>query len=268
MKRPHKIYQIHYDTRTRNENDKGFIALDNLSNPRPDWSEYWPIREYLLSHALDQDTYYGFLSPKFKQKTNLTSTELINFLGESDHDVVTFSPFFDQSAFALNVFEQAAVNHPSIHPCLEATFKLLGASIDIKTLVMTSKTTVFCNYFAAKRNVWEEWFKQCEKIFSICEENESTLATQLNSAVNHTGKPYPAKVFVIERVLSFLLATNKQWRVKAYNPMTLPYATSRIAKFKAELSELDALKIAFCETGYPEYMRKFNEIRAEILSKA
>ena len=40
------IYQIYYDEATRLSNDNGFLQLDNSLNERPDWSEYWPIRNY------------------------------------------------------------------------------------------------------------------------------------------------------------------------------------------------------------------------------
>ena len=37
-------YQIYYSEQTRDALDPGFLPLDNLANPRPDWREYWPIR--------------------------------------------------------------------------------------------------------------------------------------------------------------------------------------------------------------------------------
>ena len=68
-----KIFQIYYNETTKNSNDKGFIQLDNSSNNRKDWSEYWPIRNYLLNNNLEDDIYYGFFSPKFYEKTGLSS---------------------------------------------------------------------------------------------------------------------------------------------------------------------------------------------------
>ena len=264
----HKIYQIYYNSITEKENDKGFLQLDNLSNQRPDWSEYWPIRNHLLHNELDETSYYGFFSPQFKQKTDLDSSDVFKYLDSAEQDVVIFSPYFDQSAFPINVFEQAEMCHKDIYQCFIEIFKALGSEVNIQNLVMTSRNTIFCNYFAAKKSVWEAWINQCEKIFSISEENELPLARLLNSSVQHTGAHYPAKVFVIERMISYLLSTSSRWSVKVYNPMTLPYANSNIAKFKKELSELDALKIAYCETGYQEYIQTFYQIRSEILRVA
>ena len=35
-----KIFQIFYNEATKNSNDPGFLPLDNMENPRPDWREY------------------------------------------------------------------------------------------------------------------------------------------------------------------------------------------------------------------------------------
>ena len=79
-----KIYQIYYSKETQASNDQGFLQLDNLSNERADWSEYWPIRNFLLSNELDESSFYGFFSPKFKQKTFLSSTEAYHFIDQND----------------------------------------------------------------------------------------------------------------------------------------------------------------------------------------
>ena len=72
------IYQIRYDSRL--ELDPGFEVLDNSANERPDWFEYWPIRRFLLNEALDENAFYGFLSPKFKLKTGLNFDSVREFI--------------------------------------------------------------------------------------------------------------------------------------------------------------------------------------------
>ena len=64
-------YQILNHYTSRQDLDPGFDVLDNSTNERPDWYEYWPIRKFLLNGPLDEDAFYGFLSPKFRLKTNL-----------------------------------------------------------------------------------------------------------------------------------------------------------------------------------------------------
>ena len=55
------LYQIAYDSKTLKQvQDSGFLLLDNQANERPDWYEYWPIRQFLLAETLEEDAFYGF----------------------------------------------------------------------------------------------------------------------------------------------------------------------------------------------------------------
>ena len=62
------LYQIAYSVDTWNAVPSGMLPLDNRANERPDWAEYWPIRRFLQNEALDENAYYGFLSPRFSEK--------------------------------------------------------------------------------------------------------------------------------------------------------------------------------------------------------
>jgi hypothetical protein len=57
------IFQIEYSKSV--PLDPGFLVLDNIANERPDWFEYWPTRKFLLGEALHDESFYGFLSPRF-----------------------------------------------------------------------------------------------------------------------------------------------------------------------------------------------------------
>ncbi len=98
-----QIYQIYYSEATRRSNDPGFLPLDNMENPRPDWREYWPMRQFLGTTVLDENSYYGFFSPKFFEKTHLDANTVIHAIQShrGEADVFLFSPFFDQGAVYL-----------------------------------------------------------------------------------------------------------------------------------------------------------------------
>jgi len=57
------IQQIHYDEASRRMLDPHFIPMEIEGNPRADWREYWGIRNYFMENSLNEDDYYGFLSP-------------------------------------------------------------------------------------------------------------------------------------------------------------------------------------------------------------
>ena len=88
----------------------------------------------------------------------------------------------------------------------------------------------------------------------------------LNADVNHALARYPAKVFVIERIISFLIATNEKWSVKTYTPWQFPFANRRLNNFKRELIQLDALKMAYCDTGLTGYIQEFDKLRHKTFS--
>src|SRR6202011_254641 len=93
------IYQILNHYTRRQDLDSGFGVLDNSANERPDWFEYWPIRKFLLNEPLDEQACCGFLSPKFRHKTNLTAEMVRAFIGRADAatDVFLFSPSIHNS---------------------------------------------------------------------------------------------------------------------------------------------------------------------------
>ena len=71
-----RAFQIFYNEKSRALLDPDFEPLDNLKNERPDWYEYWPIRNYLMQNRLDESAYYGFLSPNFYEKTRLAGSQV------------------------------------------------------------------------------------------------------------------------------------------------------------------------------------------------
>ncbi|MCC8393250.1 tetratricopeptide repeat protein [Paraburkholderia sp. MMS20-SJTR3] len=264
-----RIYQIYYSDATRARVEPGFVALDNTGQ-RPDWREYWPMRKFLLETQLDANARYGFFSPKFTEKTGLRSSDVHAFLDSvsDDVDVVTFSPFFDQGAFSQNVFEHAAEVHPGLGPVIDELLAVVAPGIDTRALVMTAAQSVFCNYFVAKPAFWMEWLKKCEQIFAIAEAGSSPLARKINDDVKYNTDAAPAKVFIIERIASLLLATQPEWKTRQFDPLRLPMTRSPIARFQDGLLILDALKHAMRTTGFSHYLETYLRERAALRSKS
>lgn len=258
------IYQIYYDAKTRAQRDPGFLPLDNTDNLRPDWFEYWPIRRFINSAILADDCYYGFFSPKFNEKTGLTSSQVIEFASTQDADIVSFSPYFDQSAFALNIFEQARANHQGIEECFDLLFDAFGMHGELENMVMTAEETIFCNFFVAKKHVWETWLLACEKVFAISEMGNSSLADALNRSAPYISENVGAKVFVIERMISLLISRHRMWKVKAYQPTALPMTSSLVSAYPQKLLLLNALKNIYCQNKEKKYIEQFFMQRSNI----
>lgn len=265
-----RIHQIYYSERTRAELDPGYLPLDNSANERPDWREYWPMRRFLLEQELEPDCYYGFLSPKFKQKTTLTAAAVHDFVRQRSNsaDVISFSPFFDQMAFPLNIMELAAANHRCRDTFTQCA-QLVAPGFDIERSVMTSLNTVYCNFFVAKSGFWRQWLAKCELIFQLAEQGMSPLGQALNRVVTYGTASAPAKVFVIERVASLLLWSEKSWITQSYDTMLLPQASVRLLEVASapDLLILDALKIAYAESGAERYLTLYGHFRDKIIQR-
>ncbi|CAM2194875.1 hypothetical protein PXJ20_01885 [Paraburkholderia sp. A1RI_3L] len=264
-----EIHQIFYSDETRLLLDPGFIPLDNRDG-RADWREYWPIRTFLFSRPLKENTLYGFLSPRFAQKTLLDSNVVNAFIASvpANTDVISFSPYFDQGAFHLNTFEQAATNHPDIWRVFESAVPYVAPGFDPHTLAMDSRSSIFCNYFVATPAFWRRWLLACEMLLGVAEGGNGELAALLNGPVAYGSTMVPAKVFVIERIASLLLATEPHWRAARFDPLSLPMSGSIVCPYPGELAMLDALKLAAIETGDAGYLEVFERTRGALVDAA
>lgn len=256
------LYQITYSEETLHNLEPGYLILDYLDNERPDWREYWPIRRFLLNQALDNETFYGFFSPKFRYKTSLSFQQTIAHIESSvpETDIVLFSPQPDMGAFFLNVFEQVEPFHPGYIKALEGFLEYIGFKIDAKYLVMDSRHVVFSNYFAAKPVFWRHWLELNEKLFELCEGIDSPLKRALTDPTSYR-EGVQHKVFIMERIASLLLMMNPEYHVKSVNPFSFGWSNTRCREFPDEAIISDALKIAYREQGYPEYLQVYGRLR-------
>jgi hypothetical protein len=250
------IHQILNHYTPRQDLDPGFEVLDNSRNERPDWFEYWPIRKYLLGEALDEDAFYGFLSPKFNLKTGLTAAAVREFILAADPaaEVILFSPSIHNSAYYLNVFEHGEAEHPGLKNVAKRLLERLGLPNDLDSLVSDSRNTVHSNYFIAKPRFWRAWLAINEKMFAIAETPADPLGEALRSPTPYRGgSNVQMKIFVMERMATWLLTTERGFQVQVRDPFV---ARSRVYKLPLAIV-CDALKIAYATQGRTQYRDVF-----------
>ncbi len=243
-------------------------VLDNLANPRPDWYEYWPIRRFLREEALDEAAFYGFFSPKFSAKTGLDAAAVTRFVAThaANADVLLFSPQPDMGAFFLNVFEQGETFDAGFIEAWEHLLVHLGRPAPLRQMVMDARQVCFSNYFVARPAFWREWLAFNEALFAICEGPDSPLKALLTQRTNYGGGA-PRKVFMMERTASLLLATQPRWRSVPHDPFGFGWSVSRFREFPQEAFVSDALKRAWRDTGWPEYLQAFAGIRERFVAR-
>jgi hypothetical protein len=232
--RPMHVFQILY--KSPENLDPGFDVLDNTANERPDWFEYWPIRKFLLNRTLDESAFYGFLSPRFKDKTNLSAADVREFVFAA-HDateVILFSPSIHNSAYFLSVFDHGEAEHPGLRDVAARVFERLGKPTDLDAFISDSRVT--------------------EALFEIAETEDDSLGAALRARTSYRGSNgVQMKIFIMERVATWLLVSDPSFASQAHDPFA---ARDRIYKLPVAVI-CDALKIAYVTQRRGQYKQVF-----------
>ena len=262
------IHQIYYDQASRELLELGYLPLDNTENLRPDWYEFWPIRNYLRTQPLEDGRWYGFFSPRFAEKTRLSAADVLDFIGTIDGyaDVALFSPYWDQIAYFQNSFEQGEYYHPGLRDAAARFFAHAGIAIDLDTLVSDSATSVFSNYIVAKPAFWRAWLQLADALFDFAENSPDPAAVALRDTTDYKGSDehVPMKVFIQERLASVILAGG------GYRTATIDISDRRRPAnllppvVLRALQSCDLLKQQFRRTGDRTYFEAYRKLRATI----
>ena len=250
------IYQIlnHYTNPA--DLDPGFLVLDNSANERPDWFEYWPIRKFLQNESLDEEAFYGFLSPKFKYKTNLSAAAAHEFVGQDTRttDVVLLSPSIHLTAYHWNVFVYGDTVHPGLMKVADQFFRRIGQPTNLHALVTNSRNEVYSNYMIGKPKFWRAWLEITEELFTLAESPEDPVGAELRKPTLYRGdKGVQMKIFIMERIATWILARDSRFVARVRDPFV---ARSRIYKLPGAIV-CDALKIAYVTNSREEYKDLF-----------
>ena len=262
------IYQIFYDEESKSKIDAKFIGLDNTKNERPDWFEFWPIRNFLNTHSLNENTWYGFLSPNFSSKTIYATEYIFELLNNFNDqvDVALFSHSWDQLAYYLNPFEHGEAWHPGLMDATQKFVNYCNLEIDLKTLVTYSMNSVFSNYIIAKPVFWRKWLLIANKFYEYADSDFSGL-NQLTTSYGSQEHEVSMKTFIQER-LSTLVLSQSSFRVVTPNTSNLSPPNSIIFKVNEDtrflLQTLELLKKNYCNTGDQDYLNMFYKIRNSI----
>ena len=266
-----ELRQICYSPQTLSELPEGMLALDYQDNARPDWREYWPIRQFLLNNVLADDTLYGFFSPKFGYKTGLGSADVQAFIHQDSglHDAYFFSPFWDLSSFFINIFEQGDFFHPGLTQASQKFVDSIGLSTPVKFQVTHSQNTVFCNYIVANKTFWLKWLSLGERLFFAAEHPEADpqLQALLKDDTTYGEQRLPLKVFLLERLATLLLLNEPALKAKGYDCFQLSPSITPLNQFFNEAVQCNALKMAYDQSASPFNLHAFMNLRNQVFQQ-
>jgi hypothetical protein len=272
MRKPY-IYQIFYDDKTHALINPEFLALDNRNNLRPDWFEFWVILSFLRQNELERNRLYGFLSPNFTLKTGLNSNSVYSLINSADlsTDVVLLCPNgWDQTCYFLNSWEQGEAWHPGIQAISQEILNECQILYDTKNNVANSYSSVFSNFFVAKKEFWVMWLDLAERFFKFME-NDKSPQYLVNIETTYRNTKYPMKAFLQERLVEIVLNQNDFKVVRAGGPDSSPiyesiFKDSEDTRFL--LNSCDEFKGLYRKTAQSKYLGMYWESRKKIYYRA
>lgn len=262
------IHQIYYDDATRARVLPGFVGLDNTANPRPDWFEFVVMLNYLRTHTLKEDAWYGFVSPKFQQKTGWDSAAVLHKIQDEGDaaDVLLLTVAWDQVAYFLNPWEQGELMHPGIRDVSQRFFDHAGYTVDLSRMVTDSFSTVFSNFVVARAPYWQAWQALAEKFWTYVEGPSAPGAGALSDVTHYFGKKthYPMKTFVQERFPALILSQGS-YRVIKTDPSDVrpPHAGlfKRSPDTRRQLQACDLMKTLYRQTADAAFLEMYWKLR-------
>lgn len=272
MSSPIYLHQIFYNETSRQQIDPLCIPWDNCNTPHADWFEFGVIKNYLDTHTLDENAYYGFISPKFCHKTGISIQNLLSQIQQLNHaDVilVTGNNEWMQQAIFRNPFEQGEFWHRGLLNVSMQAAQRLNWQINPAEMVCSTYNFTFCNYIIAKPNYWRIWQQYAHDLFNYCEQSHEPLAQALNAATTHAnnGIHYAVKVFIQERLPAIILQKHPFTLATIENLAEFPilYGVADSPYNRALLMTCNMLKHAYLQDGNPQHLNSFEHIRHALL---
>lgn len=271
-----KIYQIFYNEETQQQIDPHFIPLDN----RPEvggeaqWYEFGAIRNFLNTHQLDDDTFYGFVSPKISKKVGLTSEQLIKLIQRASDADVCFPayPYYALSYY-INPFEHGEEFHPNITELTQQLIDQLDWQLDLSKLVCATTNFNYSNFIFAKKKYWQTWLHYAQQLYDLVEHDQSELGKKLRGDTFYNLEDRsdltPMRAFIQERLPAIIFAQHSFRIAHAENDKTFPvlaltHQQPQNAYDYAKFHMCNYLKIQYLQTGDSSFLETYWHIRSLI----
>jgi hypothetical protein len=264
-----KVFQIYYKPELVAYLDPVFEPLDNTANPNPELRE-WDVwnREHEVRMASDLD-YWGYVSWKFKEKTNLTGEKVISFiLNNPGQDVYLLNPCIVNEALFANSWEQGDIHHPNISEIGNTFLKKIGyGDVEVKNMLLDRNTTVFANYIVGSREFWDKFMTFTRKLFSEADKDLEFKHQVFGEGLSQYAhdKTLPNFTFLIERLIPTYIELED---IKSVGYKHIPDTTPiKYQPYIDEIMALSDLKIAINQYNSDELYDIWNFFRHKFLER-
>ena len=264
-----KIFQIYFKSELKQHCDPLFTPMDNTDNPRPDlreWDKWNREHDAILEQNLD---HWGFVSWKFKEKTNLTGQDVFDHINSNPgYDVYLFNPCIVNEALFINNWEQGDFYHPHISDIGNKFLNKLGYDdADVRSVLLDRTRTVFANYVVGNRHFWTKFMAFSRQLFTEADKDAEfkELVFGLGRSNYAHDSSLPMFTFLIERLIpTFLDLEEMKVCPYVYTAQTLP------EKYRAvwpDIKYLSDLKLAVNKYNSDELYEIWNHFRMDYLRR-
>jgi hypothetical protein len=209
-----KIFQIYFKPELKHQCDPAFAAYDNTSNPKPELREWdvWNRFYQTMLNGSEELDMWGFVSWKFKEKTNLTGQQVLDHIAANPgYDVYLFNPCILNEAVFVNGWEQGDLHHPNISAIGNAFLAKLGyEDYDVKEVLLDRTRTIFANYLVGSRRFWDMFMEFSNQLFTAAETDPEFKHQVFGQGLSNYAhdKSLPNFTFLIERLIPTFLELN------------------------------------------------------------
>lgn len=264
-----KIFQIYFKPELKQHCDPAFEPLDNTANPRPElreWDVWDRFHEQRLQENLDL---WGYVSWKFKEKTNLTGADVLKHINDNPgYEVYLFNPCIINEAVFVNSWEQGDIHHPNISGIGNKFFQKLGYNnIDVKNMLLDHNRTVFANYVVGNHRFWEHFMAFSRALFTEADKDPTFKEEVFGAGRSNYAhdSSLPNFTFLIERLIPTFLEI-EQFKVCPYL-YTGATALPKYMPVLGEIQTLSTLKTLVNRYESSELYAVWNYYRSKLLQQ-
>jgi len=268
-----KIFQIYFDPVQKQHCDPAFTPYNNTANPNPklqEWliwkSFYEGMKSGVLSEELDL---WGFVSWRFKQKTNLDGQSIVDWIESNPgYDVYLINPAIVNEAVFANGWEQGEYYHPGISATANKFLSNAGyADYNVNEVLLDRTRMGFATYFVATRKFWDGYMAFSNLLFTQAEQDPKIKQEIFGDGLSGYSRDasLPMFAFINERLVGTYMDLQES-KVLAYQ-YTADTVADKYQPYFGDISALSNLKVLINQYESDELYTIWNHYRHKFLGE-
>lgn len=202
------IFELIYRAEQNPTLGEPFKLFDCTEINQPQYRELFAFEKFCLDKVWAEYDLSGLFSPKFFDKTDITSDLLQSFIFKNPgYELYLFHPYPFELSLQNSFLDLAELEHPGITESLSAIWrKIYGEELPKIYLPQNQNICCHCNYFVASPNFWKSYLPFVNSFMNLVRlENQITSHLTPYTLSKTNDARLPIAVFCFERCLSLFI---------------------------------------------------------------